>query len=169
MLEVSGRVVSATVQIVREKYAKLVRVAVPTGPRKFARKMCWGIKNVERLCKISAGVHLQLSAPKSRDSLRLRWRFLPLPPKKKRAIFLGPQDVISSAKKIASEPRFLLRRKWVKMVLVAEFPPISSSAISLANRDARFWCAQICRRLAEYGGAFENAHTRTLRSFSDRF
>ena len=39
----------------------------------------------------------------------------------------------SSAKKIASEPRFLLRRKWVKMVLTAEFPAIPSSAIKIAS------------------------------------
>ena len=74
---------------------------------------------------------LHLSAPKSRDSLRLRRRFLPLPQKSRD--FLRPQDAISSAKKIASEQRFLLRRKWVKMVLAAEFPAIPSSAVKIAS------------------------------------
>ena len=59
------------------------------------------------------------------------------------AIFTAPQKIarfleaprcaISSAKKIASEPRFLLRRKWVKMVLAAEFPAIPSSAVKIAS------------------------------------
>ena len=59
------------------------------------------------------------------------------------AIFTAPQKIvrfseaprcaISSAKKIASEPRFLLRRKWVKMVLAAEFPAIPSSAVKVAS------------------------------------
>ena len=40
---------------------------------------------------------------------------------------------ISSAKKIASEPRFLLRRKWANMVLTAEFPAIPSSATKIAS------------------------------------
>ena len=73
-----------------------------------------------------------LSAPKSRDSLRLRRRFLPLP-KESRDFFEAPRRAISSAKKIASEPRFLLRRKWVKMVLAAEFPAIPSSAVQIAS------------------------------------
>ena len=40
-----------------------------------------------------------------------------------------------SAKKIliASEPRFLLRQKWVKMVLAAEFLAIPSSAVKIAS------------------------------------
>ena len=70
------------------------------------------------------------------------------------AIFTAPQNIarffeaprcaISSAKKIASEPRFLLRRKWVKVVLAAEFPAIPSSAAKIASerRCARFWCTQ---------------------------
>ena len=59
------------------------------------------------------------------------------------AIFTAPQEIarfleaprcaIASAKKIASEPRFLLRRKWVKMVLAAEFPAIPSSAVKIAS------------------------------------
>ena len=57
--------------------------------------------------------------------------------------FEAPRCAISSAKKIASEPRFLLRRKWVKMNVAAEFSAIPSSAVkSLANGDARFWCTQ---------------------------
>ena len=46
--------------------------------------------------------------------------------------FGAPRCAISSAKKIASEPRFLLRRKWVKMVLAAEFPA-ASSAMKIAS------------------------------------
>ena len=74
----------------------------------------------------------ELSAPKSRDSLRLRRRFLPPPPKIARS-FGTPRCAISSAKKIASEPRFLLRSKWVKLVLAAEFPAIPSSADKIAS------------------------------------
>ena len=74
----------------------------------------------------------QLSAPKSRDSLRLQRRFVPLPQKIAR-LFGAPRCVISSAKKIASEPRFLLRRKWVNMILAAEFPAIPSSAVKIAS------------------------------------
>ena len=73
-----------------------------------------------------------LSAPKSRDSLRLRRRFLPLP-QESRDFCEAPRCAISSAKKIASEPRSLLRREWVKMVLTAEFPAIPSSAIKIAS------------------------------------
>ena len=54
------------------------------------------------------------------------------PPKIARS-FEAPRCAISSAKKIASEPRFLLRRKWVKMVLTAEFPATPSSAIKIAS------------------------------------
>ena len=70
--------------------------------------------------------------PKSRDSLRPRRRFLPLPQNIAR-FFGAPRCAQSSAKKIASEPRFLLRRKRVKMVLVAEFPAIPSSAVKIAS------------------------------------
>ena len=73
----------------------------------------------------------ELSAPKSRDSLRLRRRFLPLP--RKSRFFEAPRCEISSAKKNASEPHFLLRRKWVKVVLAAEFPAIPSSAVKIAS------------------------------------
>ena len=73
-----------------------------------------------------------VSAPKSRDSLRLRRRFLPLPKKIARS-FEAPRCAIPSAKKIASEPRFLLRIKWVKMVLAAEFLAIPSSAATIAS------------------------------------
>ena len=58
------------------------------------------------------------------------------PPKIAR-FFEAPRCAISSAKKIASEPRFLLRRKWVKMVLAGDFPQaaiyIPSSAIKIAS------------------------------------
>ena len=37
---------------------------------------------------------------------------------------------------IASEPRFPLRKKWVKMALAAEFPPIPSSAVKNRQRTA---------------------------------
>ena len=60
------------------------------------------------------------SQPKLRDSLRLGQDFNAH--QKKARDFLRPQEArFSSVKKIASKPRFLLRRKWVKMVLVAEF------------------------------------------------
>ena len=54
-------------------------------------------------------------------------------PKKIGRSFEAPRCAISSAKKIASEPRFLLRIKWVKMVLAAEFPAIPSSAAKIAS------------------------------------
>ena len=82
------------------------------------------------LLRTLCGFHW-LSAPKSRDSLRLRRRFLPLPQKSR--FFEAPRCAISSAKKIASESRFLLRRNWEKMVLTAEFPAIPSSAIKIAS------------------------------------
>ena len=69
----------------------------------------------------------KLSAPKSRDSLRLRRRFLPLPPQN-RAIFKAPTCAISSAKKIASERRFSLRLKGTNLIPTAEFPVITESA-----------------------------------------
>ena len=59
------------------------------------------------------------------------------------AIFTAPQEIarcleaprcaISSAKKIASEPRFFLRRKWVNIVLAAEFLAIPSSAVKIVS------------------------------------
>ena len=63
--------------------------------------------------------------------MRLRRRFLPLPQKSR--FFEAPRCAISSVKKIASEPRFLLRREWVKMALAAEFPAIPSSAVKTAS------------------------------------
>ena len=54
-------------------------------------------------------------------------------PRKIARFFGAPSCAISSAKKIASEPRCLLRRKWVKMVLAAEFPAIPSSAVEIAS------------------------------------
>ena len=72
------------------------------------------------------------NAPKSRDSLRLRRRFWPLPKEITRSLE-APRCAISSAKKIANEPRFLLRRKWVKMVFAAEFLAIPSSAVKIAS------------------------------------
>ena len=59
--------------------------------------------------------------------------FLPLP--KKSRDFLRPQDARFPLRRrtIASEPRFLLRIKWVKMVLAAEFPAIPSSAAKIAS------------------------------------
>ena len=54
-------------------------------------------------------------------------------PQKIAGFFEDPRCAISSAKKIASEPRFLLRIKWVKMALAAEFPAIPSSAAKIAS------------------------------------
>ena len=48
-------------------------------------------------------------------------------------LFEAPRCAISSAKKIASEPRLFLRCKLVKMILAAEFPAITSSAIKIAS------------------------------------
>ena len=47
--------------------------------------------------------------------------------------FEASRCAISSAKKIASELRFLLRIKWVKVVLAAEFPAIPSLAAKIAS------------------------------------
>ena len=54
-------------------------------------------------------------------------------PQKIARVFEAPRCAISSAKKMASEPRFLLPRKWVKMVLAAEFLVIPSSAVKIAS------------------------------------
>ena len=48
-------------------------------------------------------------------------------------LFEAPRCAISSAKKIASEPRFLLRWKRVKMILAAEFLAKPSSAVKIAS------------------------------------
>ena len=81
------------------------------------------------------GVHLLfwgLSAPKSRDPLRLRRRFSPLP--RRVARFLkAPRCAISSAKKIASERRFSLRFKGPNLTPIAEFPAIPESAAKIAS------------------------------------
>ena len=54
-------------------------------------------------------------------------------PQKFARFFEAPRCAISFAKKIASEPRFLLRIEWVKVVLAAEFPAIPSSAVKIAS------------------------------------
>ena len=54
-------------------------------------------------------------------------------PQKFTRFFEGPRCAISSAKKIASEPRFLLRIEWAKVFLAAEFPAIPSSAVKIAS------------------------------------
>ena len=81
---------------------------------------------------IPIGTVRGLSAPKSRDSLRLRRRFLPLPPQN-RAIFKAPRCAISSAKKVASERRFSLRFKGTNLIPTAEFPAIPESAAKIAS------------------------------------
>ena len=48
-------------------------------------------------------------------------------------LFEAPRCAISSAKKIASEPRCFLRWKRVKMILTAECPAILSSAVKIAS------------------------------------
>ena len=76
-------------------------------------------------------------------------------------LFEAPRCAISSAKKIASEPRLFLRWKRVKMILVAEFPAIPSSAVknkSLANGDARFWCTQLSSLFIQERFSWEIAH-----------
>ena len=75
---------------------------------------------------------LILSAPKSRDSLRLRRRFVPLPCRIAR-FFKAPTCAISSAKKIASERRFSLRLKGTNLIPTAEFPAIPESAAKIAS------------------------------------
>ena len=87
---------------------------------------------IPRIVATKVGSIPALSAPKSRDSLRLRRRCLPLP-KESRDFFGAPRCAISSAKKIASEPRFPLRIKWVKMVLAAEFLAIRLSVVKIAS------------------------------------
>ena len=73
-----------------------------------------------------------LSAPKSRDSLRLRRRFSPLPRRIAR-LFKAPRCAISFAKKIASERRFSLRLKGTNLVPTAECPAIPESAAKIAS------------------------------------
>ena len=48
-------------------------------------------------------------------------------------LFEAPRCAISSAKKVASEPRFFLRSKRAKMILAAEFLAIPSSAVKIAS------------------------------------
>ena len=60
--------------------------------------------------------------------------------------------MISSAKKIASEPRFSLRRKRVKMILAAEFLAIPSSAVKIASERR---CA-----ILVHSGTGANVHCR---------
>ena len=67
----------------------------------------------------------RLTTPKSRDSLQLRQRFLPLPCKSARSLRL--QDAISLRSKITSEPRFRLRLKWTKLIPTSELPAIPES------------------------------------------
>ena len=73
-----------------------------------------------------------LSAPKSRDPLRLRRRFSPLPRRIAR-LFKAPRCAISSAKKIASKRRFSLRFKGPNLIPTAEFPAIPESAAKIAS------------------------------------
>ena len=74
----------------------------------------------------------KLSAPKLRDSLRLRRRFLPLPRRIAR-VFKAPRCAISSAKKIAIERRFSLRLKGTNLIPTAEIPAIPESAAKIAS------------------------------------
>ena len=86
---------------------------------------------------------LKLSAPKSRDSLRLRRRFLPLPEKSRD--FLRPQDArFPLRRKSLANRDFCLRWKRVKMILVAEFLAIPSSAVKIA-------CERRCAILVHSG------------------
>ena len=65
-------------------------------------------------------------------------------PQKSRDFFEAPRCAMSSAKKIASEPRFLLRRKWVNMVLVANFLRHPRLAVKIASeRRCTIWCTQL--------------------------
>ena len=65
--------------------------------------------------------------------------FLIVPLPQKSRDFLRPRCEISSAKEIASEPRFLLRRKWVRMLLAAGFLALPSSAVKITSE---LWCTQ---------------------------
>ena len=67
-----------------------------------------------------------LSAPKSRHSLRLR-RFSPLP--RKMGIFKAPRCAISLQSKIAIERRFSLRWKRTKLTPTAELAAIPEPAV----------------------------------------
>ena len=87
----------------------------------------------------------QLSAPKSRGSLRLRRRVLPLPEKSR--LFEAPRCAIFSAKKIASEPRFSLRWERVKVILAAKFPAKPSSAVKITSERQ---CAILVRSDEQY-------------------
>ena len=73
-----------------------------------------------------------LSAPKSRDSLRLRRRFLPLPEKSRD--FLRPQDArFPLRRKPLANRDFFCDENRLKVILVAEFPAIPSSVVKIAS------------------------------------
>ena len=54
-------------------------------------------------------------------------------PPQNRVIFKAPRCAISSAKKIASEPRFSLRLKGTNLIPTAEIPAIPESAAKIAS------------------------------------
>ena len=94
-------------------------------------------------------------AKKSRDCLRLRRRFLPLPPQN-RAIFKAPRCAISSAKKIASDRRFSLRLKETNFIPTVEFTAIPESAAKIASE-------RRCAILVHSVGHLQNAHSGPIR------
>ena len=87
---------------------------------------------------------LELSAPKSRDSLRLRRRFVPLPEKSRD--FLRPQDARCPLRRKAPANRDFSAMKTGKndprcgVPCDIGYPRVRLK--SLANGDARFWCTQ---------------------------
>ena len=84
-----------------------------------------------------------LSAPKSRDPLRLRRRFSPLP--RRIARFLRPQDArFPLRRKSLANGDFLCDLKgqiWFPLRNSLRY--LSLRRKSLANGDARFWCTQL--------------------------
>ena len=97
-----------------------------------------GISSYPECTKINCGPRgetrlsgLELSAPKSRDSLRLRRRFFPLP--RKSRDFLRPQGARFPLRRKSLVNRDFFCESWVKMALAAEFPAIPSSAAKIAS------------------------------------
>ena len=92
----------------------------------------WRMRPSARFTACSASTDLSSQCHQNRAILCSCGSDFTAPQKVARA-FEVPRCAISSAKKVASEPRFLPRRKWAKMVFAAEFPAIPSSAAKIAS------------------------------------
>ena len=119
-------------------------------PPQSSEAQSWRKRNMTHQCsheRAPASAHL--SAPKSRDSLRLRRRFSPLP--RRIARFLRPQDArFPLRRKSLANRRFSLRLKGTNLIPTAEFPAIPESAAKIASE-------QRCAILV-HSGAHASAH-----------